>query len=152
MSPESQGLTEVEANERLARDGANEPIVRARWSLPREVGRRIASPLVAILVLSSLAAAALGDLADASVILVIVIVVLVIRTPKSAFSSRPSMALVVATLTVVVIGVLLPFSPIAPWLGFTPLPARFFLFLVPAVVTYLGLVELVKRRLYRHTF
>ena len=37
--------------------------------------------------------------------------------------------------------------PIAGPLGFTPLPALYFLFLAGMVVTYLILVEIVKRRL-----
>ena len=46
-------------------------------------------------------------------------------------------------------GAVLPFTPLAPWLGFTPLPALFFAILVLMVVTYLGLVEIVKRWFYR---
>ena len=47
------------------------------------------------------------------------------------------------------IGVLLPFTPVAGDLGFTPLPGLFLLFLAGATATYLLLVELVKRRLMR---
>jgi len=43
----------------------------------------------------------------------------------------------------------LPFTPLAGPLGFTPLPAAFFIFLVPATVTYLFAVEVAKRRLMR---
>ena len=35
-------------------------------------------------------------------------------------------------------------------LGFVPLPAAYFVFLVAATLTYLGLVEVVKRRLMRN--
>jgi Mg2+-importing ATPase len=48
-----------------------------------------------------------------------------------------------------VAGALLPFTPLAPWLGFTPLPPLFFGFLLGMVVAYLGLVEVVKRGFYR---
>jgi Mg2+-importing ATPase len=34
-------------------------------------------------------------------------------------------------------------------LGFVPLPASYFAFLVAATLTYLGLVEVVKRALFR---
>jgi len=37
--------------------------------------------------------------------------------------------------------------PLAPALGFVPLPAAYLFFLVAATVTYLALVEVVKRRL-----
>jgi Mg2+-importing ATPase len=53
------------------------------------------------------------------------------------------------TVLIVVAGVLLPYSALAGDLGFVPLPAAFFIFLTAATVTYLGLVELVKRRLVR---
>jgi Mg2+-importing ATPase len=43
---------------------------------------------------------------------------------------------------------LLPFTPLAPALGFVPLPASFFAFLAAATLTYLVVVELVKRRLF----
>jgi Mg2+-importing ATPase len=46
------------------------------------------------------------------------------------------------------VGALLPFTPLAPWLGFTPLPPLFFAVIAAMVVAYLGAVELVKRRLY----
>jgi hypothetical protein len=44
---------------------------------------------------------------------------------------------------------ILPFTPLAGYLGFTPLPGLYFLFLVAMTVTYLLLVEVVKRRLMR---
>ena len=74
------------------------------------------------------------------------LVLFVIRTAGNPLASRPSAALAMTTIAVVVIGVLLPFSPLAGPLGFVPLPAGFFVFLGAATVTYLGLVELVKRR------
>jgi Mg2+-importing ATPase len=43
----------------------------------------------------------------------------------------------------------LPFTPLAPWLGFTPLPPLFFGFLLATVVAYLVLMEVVKRWFYR---
>ena len=48
-----------------------------------------------------------------------------------------------------VLGALLPFTPLAPILGFTPLPPLFFGALIAMIVTYLGLVEVVKRWFYR---
>jgi hypothetical protein len=46
------------------------------------------------------------------------------------------------------IGALLPFSPLAPVLGFTALPAGFLAALVAMILVYLVLIELGKRRFY----
>ncbi len=73
------------------------------------------------------------------------LVLLIIRTPGNPFRSRPSLALVITTVASVVVGAILPYSPLAGLLGFTPLPARYFLFLAGATLTYLALVEVAKR-------
>jgi Mg2+-importing ATPase len=75
------------------------------------------------------------------------LVLFVIRTSGNPLRSRPSRALTVTTLAIVVVGVALPITPLAPLLGFTPPPVRFFALLAGAVVAYLALVELAKRRL-----
>ena len=75
------------------------------------------------------------------------LVLFVIRTAGNPFRSRPSWPLAITTVLIVVVGIVLPFSPLAAVFGFTPLPAMFFLFLAVTVITYLLLVELVKRRL-----
>jgi P-type Mg2+ transporter len=49
----------------------------------------------------------------------------------------------------VAIGIILPYSPLTVDLSFTLLPALYFLFLAGMTITYLLLVELVKRRLMR---
>lgn len=77
------------------------------------------------------------------------LVLFVIRTAGSPLHSRPSRALVATTFSIVLLGAILPFSPLAPALGFAPLPAGYFLFLSIAVLTYLALVEMSKRRLMR---
>jgi P-type Mg2+ transporter len=77
------------------------------------------------------------------------LVIFVIRTAGNPLRSRPSVALAMTTLLVALAGGLLPFTPLASWLGFTPLPAKFFLFLIVATGAYLFLVELFKRRLMR---
>jgi Mg2+-importing ATPase len=75
------------------------------------------------------------------------LVLFVIRTARSPLQSRPSAWLTATTLLVVAVGCALPFTPIAPTLGFVPLPPAYFVFLVAATLTYLALVEAVKRRL-----
>jgi len=49
----------------------------------------------------------------------------------------------------IVVGVILPYSPLAGLLGFRALPLTYFLFLGPLTATYLVLVEIAKRRLLR---
>jgi Mg2+-importing ATPase len=78
------------------------------------------------------------------------LVLFVIRTAGSPFRNRPSAALVATTLSVVAIGALLPFTPLAPTLGFVALPPGFFAFLVVVTAAYLALAELGKRRLLAH--
>ena len=68
---------------------------------------------------------------------------------ENPFRSRPSIPLSITTLLVVLVGAVLPFTPLATVLGFAPLPATYFVFLIGATGTYLVLVELAKRRLMR---
>jgi Mg2+-importing ATPase len=78
------------------------------------------------------------------------LVVFVIRTHRVPFfSSRPSRPLLVSTLAVVVVGVVLPYSPLAHVLGFRQLPVAFLAILVGMTATYLVLVELGKRFFFR---
>jgi Mg2+-importing ATPase len=75
------------------------------------------------------------------------LVIFVIRTAGNPLHSLPSYPLTATVVLVVLVGILLPFSPFAGTLGFTPLPIGYFLFLVGATGTYLLLVDVVKRRL-----
>lgn len=75
------------------------------------------------------------------------LVLFVIRTAGNPLRSRPSLPLTITTLAIVLIGLLLPYTPLAGPFGFTPLPAVYFLFLAGTIVTYLLLVEVGKRRL-----
>ncbi|HEX2349062.1 MAG TPA: magnesium-translocating P-type ATPase [Ktedonobacterales bacterium] len=77
------------------------------------------------------------------------LVLFIIRTGGNPLRSRPSKPLTITTLLIVLVGMLLPFSPLAPALGFTPLSPLYFLFLALAIVVYLTLVEVVKRWLMR---
>ena len=73
------------------------------------------------------------------------LVLFVIRTAGNPLRSRPSGLLIASVLTVVAIGVAIPFMPLAAELGFVPLPPMFFLFLLVAATTYLFLVQIAKR-------
>jgi Mg2+-importing ATPase len=77
------------------------------------------------------------------------LVVFVIRTAGNPLKSRPSVALTATVIAVVAFALILPFTPLAELLGFVPLPPAFLLFVLIATVTYLGLVEIVKRKLMK---
>jgi Mg2+-importing ATPase len=77
------------------------------------------------------------------------LVIFVIRTAGRPWQSRPGAGLALGVCVCAAAGAIIPFTPLAPWLGFTPLPPVFFAILVLMVVTYLGLVEVVKRWFYR---
>lgn len=80
-----------------------------------------------------------------------VLVVFVIRTSKNPLRSLPSTPLLLTCLGVVTLGTILPFSPLAGVLGFTPMPFSYFAFVAVATLAYLLLVEFAKRILLRHT-
>src|SRR5207244_692496 len=69
------------------------------------------------------------------------LVLFVIRTMGNPLKSRPSVALAITTILIVIIGCLIPFSPLKGLLGFTALPWPFFVLLAISSVTYLLLVE-----------
>jgi Mg2+-importing ATPase len=77
------------------------------------------------------------------------LVIFIIRTAGNPLRSRPSVALTATTIAVVMAGIVIPFTSLGKILGFVPLPFAFFIFLAGASVTYLLLVEVVKRRLMR---
>jgi Mg2+-importing ATPase len=78
-----------------------------------------------------------------------VLVIFAIRTRRSPFwRSRPSRPLVAAALTAVIVAILLPVSPLATVLGFSPLPPLFWAAVVTFVVLYMVMVEVVKRWLF----
>lgn len=76
-----------------------------------------------------------------------VLVIFAIRTRRSLFRSRPHPFLTLLALAIVVIAVVLPLTPVAPWVGFVVPPWTFFAYLVGVVITYLAIVEVVKAAL-----
>jgi Mg2+-importing ATPase len=78
------------------------------------------------------------------------LVVYVIRTRRVPFfKSRPSLPMLLVPTAAALAGAVLPYTELAHLLGFTPLPATFFLLLTGLVIVYLLLVELAKTRFYR---
>jgi len=77
------------------------------------------------------------------------LVIFIIRTARNPLRSRPSLALTLTTISVVLFGTVLPYTSLGALIGFTPMPFAFLLFIAIATGTYLLLVEIVKRQLMR---
>jgi len=78
------------------------------------------------------------------------LIVHVIRTNLIPFlQSRSSWQLTMTTFVIMGIGAWLPFSPLAQYLGFVPLPWPFWVFLLLTLVCYVGLTQLIKTWLAR---
>ncbi len=75
------------------------------------------------------------------------LIVHIIRTNRIPFfQSRPSLALLVATLAVMAIAVALPYSGLAPFFGLVPLPGAYWFWILGFLVSYSVLAHLVKTR------
>ena len=79
-----------------------------------------------------------------------VLVIFVIRTRRSPLRSLPHPLLAATSIAIVACAVMLPYTRLGSWFGFTPLPATFLMALGVMVVAYLLLAEAVKRWFYRH--
>jgi Mg2+-importing ATPase len=77
------------------------------------------------------------------------LVVFVIRTAGNPLKSRPSGQLLMSVLAVAVVGAVLPYTPLGPMLGFTPLPLSLLGAIALLALTYLVLVQAVKTWFYR---
>ncbi|SDP38707.1 Mg2+-importing ATPase [Nakamurella panacisegetis] len=78
------------------------------------------------------------------------LVIFAIRTRRVPFfRSHPSLPLTLAALGVVLVGALLPSTPLARELGFQPLPGAYFAAMGALVVCYLVLIEVGKSIFYR---
>ena len=76
-------------------------------------------------------------------------VVLVVRTHRPMLASTPSRSLVLATALVVVVALVLPWTPLGRLFGFVPLPPLFLALLAAILAAYVLTAELVKHRFYR---
>ncbi len=77
------------------------------------------------------------------------LIVLVIRSRRQFFKSRPGKYLLMATLSVVVATLMVPFTPLAEIFGFSPLPISF-LFLIGIIVfLYMLTAEMAKTVFYK---
>jgi Mg2+-importing ATPase len=78
-----------------------------------------------------------------------VLVIFIIRTRRNPFKSRPSFWLTLCSVTVVVLAVLFPYTPLGSYFGFVPLPLAFYLILAGLVLFYLFAVEGIKQWFFR---
>ncbi len=77
------------------------------------------------------------------------VTVLVIRTRKPFFRSKPGKYLLIATLLIVGLTLILPFSPLGEVFGFIPLPISFILFVGIIVGLFMAAAEITKGIFYR---
>jgi hypothetical protein len=70
------------------------------------------------------------------------VIVLVIRTRRPFFQSRPGKYLLIATLRIVAVTLVFPFSPLGLLFEFRPLPIPFFIVLGAIVVFYIVAAEM----------
>jgi Mg2+-importing ATPase len=78
-----------------------------------------------------------------------VLIVLVVRTRRPFYRSRPARPLIIATLAVVGFTLFLPYTSLAPPLGFVPLPAALLVAMGPIVLLYVTAAEAAKDLFYR---
>ena len=76
-------------------------------------------------------------------------VVLVVRSRKPFFKSRPGKYLLVATLMIVGVTLIFPYTPFGKTFGFSPLPISFLLFMGVIVILYIIAAEIAKRVFYK---
>jgi len=77
------------------------------------------------------------------------IIVLVIRSRRPFFKSRPGNHLLAATLAIVIVTLIFPYTPIGRIFGFSPLPITFLVMLAFIIVFYILMAEQVKKRFYQ---
>lgn len=77
------------------------------------------------------------------------IVIFALRTRLPFFRNAPARALIIASIFVIVLVLWLPYSFMAPIMGFAPLPSRLLLSIAGIVVAYFFSAELAKRFFYR---
>jgi hypothetical protein len=77
------------------------------------------------------------------------LVVFVIRTRRPFYKSKPSRYLLASSVGIIGLGLLVPFTPVGPLLGFVAPPPAFFLVLAAILGAYLLLAEAVKRLFFK---
>ncbi|WP_455600184.1 magnesium-translocating P-type ATPase [Cloacibacillus sp.] len=79
------------------------------------------------------------------------LVIHMIRTPKLPFiQSHASAPVTLITFTGIVALTIIPFTPFGAMLGFVPLPAMYFAYLIPCILLYMALATSIKKAYVRH--
>jgi P-type Mg2+ transporter len=76
-------------------------------------------------------------------------IVLVIRSRKPFFKSRPGKFLQISTFSIVILTLILPYTPLAGIFGFTLLPIPFLMFIGLIILMYIFTAEIVKKAFYK---
>jgi Mg2+-importing ATPase len=77
------------------------------------------------------------------------LIVLVVRTRLPFFKSLPGKYLAIATTIIALFVLILPITPMAFWLGFTPLPVVYYGWILLVISGYILAAELTKKWFYR---
>jgi Mg2+-importing ATPase len=76
-------------------------------------------------------------------------IVLIIRSRKPFFRSQPGKYLLIATVSILGVTLILPYTPLAAVFGFSPLPIHFILLIGLIVLCYIFTAEMVKKVFYK---
>jgi len=79
------------------------------------------------------------------------LIVLVIRTSGPFYKSKPGKTLLRITLVIDALTLAIPYSPIAGFLGFSPIPPLFLLMLGLILALYMLTAEIAKHFFYKRT-
>ncbi|MES1220121.1 MAG: cation transporting ATPase C-terminal domain-containing protein [Bacteroidota bacterium] len=79
------------------------------------------------------------------------LIVLVVRTRRPFFKSRPGKYLLFTTLTILLLTLFIPFSPLQQIFGFSPLPLIFYFTLFLIAAGYIIMAEIAKHFFYHHS-
>lgn len=147
----------------LANDGVDAELIDRprRWNI-RFIGRFMVSFGLASSLFDFITFAALLGLFAAGVelfrtgwfvesLLTELLIAFVVRTRRVFYRSRPSSLLLALSALIAVIALAIPYLPVAPLLGFVPLPATILLTLIGITLLYVLATEAMKRRFYRQT-
>lgn len=80
------------------------------------------------------------------------LIVLIIRSPLPLRKSRPSWGLIGASLVAVLTAVILPWTPLAPYLGFEPPGAQLLIYILGIIILYGSSAEFLKKTRLRSSF
>ena len=77
------------------------------------------------------------------------LIIFVIRTRKPFWKSKASAFLTLGMFTIVALAIIIPYTRIGSYFGFTPPPVTFLLLVAGFVIVYIFLAEAMKRWFYK---